>query len=107
MFFVENYHIDWNRLVDKFYNLIRGLSPYATAYTRLDGKMLKIFKATKEETVPKHAQGTCLTDVTSYLKFSCLDGYTLLNAVQLEGKKRMDIVAFLRGYHPSSVTFLS
>lgn len=105
--FKEDCHIDWNRPVDKVYNLIRGLSPYPTAYTRLDGKMLKIFKATKEETVPKHAPGTCLTDGTSYLKFSCLDGYTLLNEVQLEGKKRMDIVAFLRGYHPSSVTFLS
>jgi len=105
--FKEDCRIDWHRPVDEVYNLIRGLSPYPTAYTMLDGKTLKIFKVAKEKTREPYAPGTPYTDGTSFLKFACPDGYIAAEEVQLEGRKRMDIEAFLRGYRPSSVTFVS
>ncbi|SEL14719.1 methionyl-tRNA formyltransferase [Parapedobacter koreensis] len=105
--FKEDGAIDWSRPVDDVYNLIRGLSPYPTAYTSLDGKVLKIFKAMKENIPTTHTPGTYLTDGVSFLKFACPDGYIAIQELQIAGKKRMDIVAFLRGYRPSSVTIVS
>lgn len=105
--FKEDGKINWRHSVDEVYNLIRGLSPYPTAHTELDGQLLKIFKAIKEKTTPQHPAGTYDSDGTTYLKFACLDGYIDLCEVQLAGKKRMDIRAFLRGYRPRSVTIFT
>lgn len=105
--FKEDCLIDWRRPVDHVYDLIRGLNPYPTAYTVLDGKTLKIFSATKEKTRVSYAPGTPFTDGRTFLKFACPDGYIAVRELQLEGKKRMDTKSFLRGYRPSSVTFVS
>ncbi len=105
--FKEDGKIDWHRPVDDVYNLIRGLSPYPTAYTELDGQLLKIFKATKEKMPINHPVGTYYTDGTTFLKFTCPDGYINVRDVQLAGKKRMDIQSFLRGYRPRSVTIFT
>jgi len=69
--------------------------------------VLKIFKATKEKTAVNHSVGTYFTDGTSFLKFACPDGYISIQELQLAGKKRMDIQAFLRGYRSDSVTIFS
>jgi len=105
--FKEDGDINWHRSVDEVYNLIRGLSPYPAAYTELDGQLLKIFKASKEKVPVIHPVGSYYTDGTSFLKFTCADGYINVQEVQLAGKKRMDVQAFLRGYRPRSVTFFS
>lgn len=105
--FKEDCLIDWHQSIDHVHNLIRGLSPYPTAFTTLDGKILKIFKASKEKRHPTYAPGTCLTDGKSILKFACQDGYIHALVLQFEGKKMMDVATFLRGYRPSTVTILS
>jgi methionyl-tRNA formyltransferase len=96
--FTETCIVDWNAGCDKIYNLVRGLSPYPGAITRLDGKILKIYKSSKETTTPAETPGNYVTDGRTYLKFSCADGYIHLLEVQLEGKKRILIGDFLRGY---------
>jgi methionyl-tRNA formyltransferase len=96
--FKEDCMIKWEQPVEKIYNHVRGLSPYPTAWTLLDGKGLKIFKATKELAAPTVAPGEVLSDNKTYLKFAATDGYLSLQEIQLEGKKKMDIGAFLRGY---------
>lgn len=96
--FKEHCLIDWNRPVAEVYNLIRGLSPYPAAYTLLDGKTLKILKATKEVAPANHASGKPHTDGRSFLKFACPDGYIRVDELQLEGKRRMEVLEFLRGY---------
>jgi methionyl-tRNA formyltransferase len=96
--FKEDCQINWQQSLDKVYNLVRGLSPYPTAWTLLKGKNLKIFKAIKEHTTPSVAPGEIKTDHKTYLKFATPDGYLVLQEIQLEGKKKMDIEAFLRGY---------
>ncbi|MGB4843537.1 MAG: methionyl-tRNA formyltransferase [Ferruginibacter sp.] len=97
--FTETCKIDWNRPVDEVYNLIRGLAPYPAAFTFLDEKKLKIYKASKVNKVPSVAFGNFETDNKTFLQFACTDGYLSILELQLEGKKKMDIAAFLRGYH--------
>ncbi len=90
--------INWSHTVDQVHNLIRGLSPYPAAFTIVNEKMLKIFRAKKEIVFPKNTEGDYETDEKTYLKFACADGYIHLLEVQLEGKKKMEITEFLRGY---------
>ena len=95
--FKEDCKIDWNNSTIKIHNLIRGLSPYPTAFTLLNDKTLKIFKAEPEDTEPAIAAGGFLTDNKTYLKFATKDGFIKLLDIQFEGKKRMLIADFLRG----------
>jgi methionyl-tRNA formyltransferase len=95
--FKEFCNIDFNQPVTQVYNLIRGLSPHPTAYTMLNDKILKIYKATKDETEPGIQPGGFLTDGKTYLKFACKDGFVVVTDLQLEGKKRLSIEEFLRG----------
>ena len=90
--------IDWQKSADDIHNLIRGLSPYPAAFTELGDKTLKIFKSEKEHAPPTSRPGKWETDRKSYLKFACKDGYINVKELQLEGKKRMTVEDFLRGY---------
>ena len=94
----ETSKINWNKNVDEVYDLIRGLSPYPAAFTFLNGKTLKIYKAKKEITQPSIAPGEFETDNKTFLKFACNNGYISITEIQLEGKKRMSVEEFLRGY---------
>lgn len=96
--FTETCRIDFTKPVDEVHNLVRGLSPYPGAFTQLNGKMLKIFRSEKEIGEPTIEAGNFATDKKSYLKFACSDGYVNILELQLEGKKKMKIDEFLRGY---------
>jgi len=95
--FKDDCKIDWNNQAQPIYNLIRGLSPYPTAFTSLNDKTLKIFKAEIEDKEPGIVAGGFLTDGKTYLKFAAKDGFIKLLDIQYEGKKRMLIEDFLRG----------
>jgi len=90
--------IDWQKSADEIHNLIRGLSPYPAAFTELGDKTLKVYKGEKEHAPPTSRPGRWETDRKTYLKFACRDGYIHVKDVQLEGKKRMTVEDFLRGY---------
>jgi methionyl-tRNA formyltransferase len=98
--FTDTCKIDWNKPVEEVYNFIRGLSPYPAAFTFLDGKKLKIFSAIPE--IMQHTENEqnqpYFTDKKTFLKFACANGYISVKEIQLEGKKRMLIEDFLRGY---------
>jgi methionyl-tRNA formyltransferase len=96
--YTETCRIDWSKPVDEVYNLVRGLAPYPAAFTELNGKKLKIYKAQKETPDALPNDEPWLTDHKSMLKFRCADGYLQLSELQLEGKKRMTTADFLRGY---------
>lgn len=96
--FTETCKIDWNRSVNDIYNLIRGLSPYPAAFTYLNEKTLKIYKAKKEMHPAPGPAGSFQTDNKTYLKFAGADGYIHITELQLEGKKKMTIDEFLRGF---------
>ena len=90
--------IDWSQPLDTVHNFVRGLSPYPGAFTILNEKMFKIFRAKKEPGFPSVTEGEYETDERSFLKIACTDGYLQLLEVQMEGKKKMTIEEFLNGY---------
>ncbi|MBL7773468.1 MAG: methionyl-tRNA formyltransferase [Chitinophagaceae bacterium] len=96
--------IEWNRKGIEIKNKIRGLNPSPAAYTLLDGKILKIYRATFEETPHKLTPGELQTDNKTYLKFATNDGWLFVLEIQLEGKSKMNIQDFLRGYSVSAKT---
>jgi methionyl-tRNA formyltransferase len=97
--FTETCAINWNNDANEINNLIRGLSPYPSAFTQLDGKKLKIFASTIDlDSSSLSTTGSYKTDGKQYLKFACNDGYICITDLQLEGKKRMKVEDFLRGY---------
>ena len=96
--FTETCNIDWRRSIDEIHNLIRGLSPFPGAFTELGDKTIKVFRSEKELLLPTSKPGRWESDGKTYLKFAAKDGYILFKDVQLEGKKRMLIEDFLRGY---------
>ncbi len=102
-------HIDWNDTTRNIYNLVRGLSPYPTAYTELslpdggaDPVQLKVFfgEPLPAELLPSPlpAPGTVLSDGKNWLAVTTSDGALSLKDLQLAGKKRMDIKSFLLGF---------
>ncbi|WP_432711725.1 methionyl-tRNA formyltransferase [Pedobacter sp.] len=95
--FKEFCKIDWNQPLQTVYNLVRGLSPYPTAFTTLNDKTLKVFKAEIEHKEPGIAPGGFLSDGKTFLKFATRDGFLKLTELQYEGKKRMLVEEFLRG----------
>ena len=93
----EDGNIDWNKDTASVYNLIRGLSPIPCAYTQLNGKTFKIYKADSKIEASDIPPGKFVTDNKTYLEFATTDGFISVTDVQLEGKKRMGIEEFLRG----------
>ncbi len=96
--FTETCKIDFSKPVDEVHNLIRGLSPFPGAFTFLNGKMLKIYKSEKEAGSNNAAPGAFNTDNKTFLKIACAGGFVLVKELQLEGKKKMLVEDFLRGY---------
>ena len=97
LIFKENCLINWNNSSENIRNFIRGLSPYPGAYTILNNKILKVFKAEKEIASHNEIPGKLITDNKTYLKFATKDGYINIEELQTEGKKRMSTSEFLRG----------
>ena len=96
--FTETCKIDWAKSMEEVYNLIRGLAPYPAAFSFLEGKKLKIYKAEMVATEPSIAAGEFETDKKTFIQFACSNGYISVKEIQLEGKKKMLIADLLRGY---------
>jgi len=96
--FTKDCQIDWQQPVLQIHNLIRGLAPFPGALTKVDGKIVKLFSTSIVHENPKEPVGSFVTDGKTYARFACSDGYIQLNDIQWEGKKRMPIADFLRGY---------
>ncbi len=96
--FTKDCEIGWQQPVVQIHNLIRGLAPFPGAITKVDGKLVKLFSTSMMHEIPKEPIGSFVTDGKTYARFACSDGYIQLNDIQWEGKKRMPISDFLRGY---------
>lgn len=96
--FTKDTEINWDQPVEQLHNLVRGLAPFPGAITKVDGKVVKLFSTNKEIKTPKELPGSFIIEDKKIAKFACKDGYLILNDIQWEGKKRMPIEDFLRGY---------
>ena len=98
--------IDWNMDAVAIERLIRGLNPWPSAYTHLDGRTLKIWKAQVREGNPEGVCGQIVETGRDSISVKTGNGVLVLQEVQLEGKKRMDAGAFLRGFPLKAGTVL-
>lgn len=93
-------NLDFNRSSQELERLIRGLNPWPSAFTKWDGKTLKIWraKAGRQEPGEEKVPGTILRADAGGLVVQTGQGVLKILELQLEGKKRMETEAFLRGY---------
>jgi methionyl-tRNA formyltransferase len=96
--FTTDCEINWENSAASIHNLIRGLAPFPGAITKVDGKMVKLFTTHIIDTPAAEKAGTFLTDGKTFAKIACSNGYIGIDDIQWEGKKRMPISDFLRGY---------
>ena len=96
--FRETCEIDWARPSIEIHNFVRGLSPYPAAWTTLNGLSCKIFKTQVLDLSEKGSPGELNTDQKSFLHFRTGDGWIAVEVLQMEGKKKMAVGDFLRGY---------
>jgi len=96
--FPADCEIHWEDPIQKIYNQIRGLSPFPGAFILLETKLCKVFRSHMEINSRPGKTGTMETDRKTWLRFSASDGYIYIDELQLEGKRKMSIGDFLRGY---------
>ena len=97
--FKETCQINWNLSAENIHNFVRGLSPYPASWTILNDKTCKIYKTEIGEIANDSAEiGSFKTDGKTYLDFRSADKWIKIKELQLEGKKRMGIDEFLRGF---------
>ena len=95
--------IDWTMDAVSIERLVRGLNPWPSAFTRWNGKMLKIWEAkVLPDLETKAPCGSVISASDEGLKIQTGNGVLCVTSLQLEGKKRMDTAAFLRGYQVES-----
>ena len=90
--------IDFTKPAVTIERLIRGLNPWPSAYTTLDGKAMKVWDATVEEGNVTEQPGEIVEIAKHYIKVATGENYLKINEIQLAGKKRMPMDAFLNGY---------
>ena len=102
--FKDTCRLPFDKGVKAAYDFVRGMSPYPAAWARIPdsstGELVqaKIYSTNYEKIKVKEPIGTILSDGYSYLKIALEDGYLNLLELQMPGKKRMNIGAFLQGY---------
>lgn len=99
--------IDWEKPAAVIERLIRGLNPWPSAYTHLGEKTLKIWRAHVETGTNMDAQpGKIMIVGKQQMAVQTGEGLLFIDELQLEGKKRMETDAFLRGFAVEQGTLL-
>jgi len=98
----DNCRINWSNSIDKIFNKIRGLSPFPGAWTVLqngsDMSDVKIYNSEKEYVAHELEIGQVITNKKD-IKVAVKNGYILIKEIQLPGKRKMDAISLLNGYH--------
>ena len=90
--------IDWNKSAVELERLVRGMNSWPSAYTKLDGKTLKVWDSYVKEEEQTGVAGKILSADKNGICVQTGKGVLVIEELQLEGKKRMTADAFLRGY---------
>ena len=90
--------IDWNKKAVEIERLIRGLSPWPSAYTNWNEKVMKIWDAKVVSDTTDFAPGTITKVEKDAFYVQTGEGSLQILELQIPGKKRMDAGAFMRGY---------
>lgn len=90
--------MDFSKSAEELERLVRGMNPWPSAYTSLNGKTLKVWAGRVRDENTEAEPGTVIRTDKEGIHVACGQGILILTEVQLEGKKRMEADAFLRGY---------
>lgn len=100
--FKEHCKINWTKKGKEIHDLIRGLSPYPTAWTEFKNGneviTMKIFESRYAQSNHSQVTGEIISDYKTFLKIAVADGYIEIISIQQPGKRRLEIVEFLRGF---------
>jgi len=100
--------IDWNKDAVSLNNFIRGLSPYPCAKSTFGNKSnsisFKIYESQPEVLSHNYKPGHIISDGKNTLKVACKDGFISILIIQAEGKSKMNIDDFLRGFRIADYT---
>ena len=91
--------IDWNKTAQQIHNHVRGMNPWPTATTQIQGKLFKIHTTAVLDENTNAAPGTILGLTKTGLKIACGEGVVEIRVLQAEGGKRMAAPDYFRG-HP-------
>ncbi len=104
--FPADCNINWNSSPEAIHNLIRGLSPKPGAKAIMTNGTkrisFKILESFPDKTGHQMKTGTIISDGKQSLKIACSNGFLRIKIIQIEGKKKMNIDEFLRGFDISS-----
>jgi methionyl-tRNA formyltransferase len=95
--FKQDCRVPWPASAKKINDFIRGLSPYPTAWTIHKGKTLKLFKTSIVETTESQP-GVILQRTNDALVVGTGEHALAVLEIQQEGRKKMAVAEFLRGY---------
>ena len=92
--------IDWNKPARELHNLVRGLTLTPGAATIIKGKRIKIqeTRVGNDKDGSNYLPGEIIAIKKSIVTVQTGKGFLLINRVQLEGKKTMDIGSFMNGF---------
>lgn len=90
--------IDWSRPANAIAHIICGLDPWPSAYTYLDGELLKLFRARAISLDREVQPGTILEVGSATIKVAAKDGAVLIEELQQPGRKRLKVSEFVKGY---------
>lgn len=93
----EEEHIYFHKDVKAVYNHIRGLLPTPAGYAIIDGKKMKFHKAHMVEKKHTYKAGEIIGFEEQALVVAALDGFIFVDELQMEGKARVDAMAFYNG----------
>lgn len=91
-------NIDWTQSAVAIERLIRGLTPWPSAYTDWNGKVMKIWDSEVVEGEGVEKPGTIVQVEKDAFYVQTGEGFLKVRMLQIPGKKKMDAGAFLRGY---------
>ena len=103
-----NTRIDWNESGQKIFNMIRGLSPYPSAWTISEktGKILKLHNVIFRNEKKSFELNGLISINNNLMKIYVKDGYLEVIELQIEGKKRMNSKEFVNGFKDYNSTKL-
>ena len=98
--------MDFRKSAEELERLVRGLNPWPSAYTSLDGKTMKVWEADVLDAQSKEEPGTIVEVNKKEIIVATGSNDLALHEIQLAGKKRMQVQAFLLGYQVEAGTKL-
>ncbi|WP_229311049.1 methionyl-tRNA formyltransferase [Larkinella soli] len=93
----ETCEINWFQPAEAVRNFVRGMSPYPTAWTKINGKVYKIYSVSASDHSPFAAEPGTASAERKALLIKAEDGWLSVDELQAEGKRRMTAEEFFRG----------